>query len=828
LKVKKILFIIIVIAVLINAVASLDPGRSSLDRFTPSLERTESVTAIDYDDESIYLVEYDSNKTYIYRVDKNGKITALYSDTIHGNIAAMTVHNDNLYCVVDSLTDTANDNISWYILQLPANLKGGGAKRIYEERIDQENNLVARITDISGTSMRGGGLVIAGISDDGLTARTLKFKQEDFSEPILDLSVNAASPTDIIVSAVTNGSTLRIVHKSGAGLQEAAELKHTKQDIEFDSLTTPLSIRFSMLRIPSFAFAVWEIALTAALILSAAILLFSKKIANRTTAGFALSLLVLFTVLAQMQNISTTAALSQGRLDEARGKSVYISQILDGYRYTNFNSDTFFTTDSYSELSKHFGVYTDTRQEVITQSRTELIFVNHLDQPVTAISERFSFKLPANEAYCDAVMTAIESAIESHQSKSAISGRNTVSVTPCLYAGRVAAIVITQVSNDGIDYRLSRARSDYMQTGLTIIFAAVLIMFLFNKGLTHPLSRIIRRMGKYGDGRFDTGNYMNEFGKVSSKGDVGAMERAVTEMGVSLAINEYETKTMINSFYRFVPRGAEKLLNRAGIPEISSGDIACIKDNLCLLSVENRESVQKLSDDKGYMSFVNDCFSVIYENAQRLDGMLLSGDFNLSSLPIMFAGDSVKALQFGLDAITDGDNDNDGKTTPDFFMFLHNTKFLYGIAGTEEKAFPFLSSHEINFLNSYSSRLRSLNIKVVMTENYYKSLPAEHDFSARFVGFIASQDGAYRYKLYESLDCFCESEKLLRKRYNEKFQNAITMFLKNDFYLARSEFSSILRSNPTDGVARWYIFACEHLFNSGDLSQAAYNLFGIE
>ena len=83
------------------------------------------------------------------------------------------------------------------------------------------------------------------------------------------------------------------------------------------------------------------------------------------------------------------------------------------------------------------------------------------------------------------------------------------------------------------------------------------------------------------------------------------------------------------------------------------------------------------------------------------------------------------------------------------------------------------------------------------------------------------------FKLYEILDVFSSAEKALRLSLNEKFQEAVQLFYKNDFYLARNLFSAILKADPEDGIARWYLFASERFFNSGKPEEAVYNLFGV-
>jgi hypothetical protein len=246
------------------------------------------------------------------------------------------------------------------------------------------------------------------------------------------------------------------------------------------------------------------------------------------------------------------------------------------------------------------------------------------------------------------------------------------------------------------------------------------------------------------------------------------------------------------------------------------------------------------------MTFVNSCFGRIFECAGRYKGALLAGEF-LASLPILFTehlgsnhGDSVR---FGLDLIDTTTDRDSSLPTPDFFMLLHMTDFLYGIAGTEEKAFPFISSAELSFLFKCNSGLSKLGLRLVATQEYLDSFtqtagsadaapdansaPAP-DFSKRYVGIIQKPDDARKYRLYEMLDCLSDTERDVRLGYDEQVQNAIELFYNNDFYRAMVAFSAILKQNPKDGLIRWYAFACERYFEEGSAANVRYDLLGGE
>ena len=57
------------------------------------------------------------------------------------------------------------------------------------------------------------------------------------------------------------------------------------------------------------------------------------------------------------------------------------------------------------------------------------------------------------------------------------------------------------------------------------------------------------------------------------------------------------------------------------------------------------------------------------------------------------------------------------------------------------------------------------------------------------------------------------------------FKKALGLFYSNDFYLARNTFNEVLKVNPDDRIARWYLFNCEHNLNNSSDSEISYGLF---
>jgi hypothetical protein len=207
---------------------------------------------------------------------------------------------------------------------------------------------------------------------------------------------------------------------------------------------------------------------------------------------------------------------------------------------------------------------------------------------------------------------------------------------------------------------------------------------------------------------------------------------------------------------------------------------------------------------------------------------MVSSGLRLSAMEALFPDAPADGVQAGLDFLGKlRVQCAEGVPEARACLILHRASFLYGIAGRDDRLFPYLSSSELNFLGSYAPKLDEAGVRIVATEAYWNQLSG-CGFTARYIGFVSTDECGSAYKLYEILDAYPELERDLRRGYDSRFQEAINLFYRNDFYLARNLFSTLLRVCPGDGVARWYLFACERFFHEEGNAKADYSLFGTE
>lgn len=304
------------------------------------------------------------------------------------------------------------------------------------------------------------------------------------------------------------------------------------------------------------------------------------------------------------------------------------------------------------------------------------------------------------------------------------------------------------------------------------------------------------------------------------------LDHSMQDMCLSLSIRDYELRTTVRSYQRFVPQEMTDLLQRANVAEVDLGDSRRIEGYVGVFSVENRIQARNTLEDGAFVDFINHSFGLFQDCIQENRGQPLSGQLRLEAMDAMFSnpGDGIRA---GLDFLGQSrDTPVDGVPTPDPFLLFHKTSFLYGIAGKEERLFPYLSSGELEFLGGFARNFHEAGVRAVATESYWEELK-DSGFTGRYIGFVSDEERDMAYKLYEVLDAYPKLERDLLICYDSRFQEAINLFYHNDFYLARNLFSALLRACPQDGVARWYLFACEYFFHQ-ESGQADYRLFGLK
>lgn len=363
------------------------------------------------------------------------------------------------------------------------------------------------------------------------------------------------------------------------------------------------------------------------------------------------------------------------------------------------------------------------------------------------------------------------------------------------------------------------------RTGLVLLVlwgcAVVLLRFAAGR-ITAPAAALAAQMDRVADG--DTTPHEPSEGR----DELSQMERSLQLLCMNLSVMAYETSGTIRSYRRFVPERMAQLLERPVVEEIRLGDSRRVSGNVGIFSIGNRAEARNSLEDAAFVDFINHSFGVFHDSVTENHGCMVSSGLRLSSMEALFPDSAADGVRAGLDFLGRlRPRDTGAIPTPRGCLLLHKGSFLYGIAGREERLFPYLSSSELDFLGGFLPQLDQAGVRITVTEACWSQLEG-FGFTGRYIGFVSGGERLGSYKLYEILDAYPQLERELRKGYDARFQEALNLFYRNDFYLARNLFSSLLRACPDDGIVRWYLFACEQLFHQEGTAAPDYRLFGLK
>ncbi|MDE6640508.1 MAG: hypothetical protein K2K63_08290 [Acetatifactor sp.] len=332
---------------------------------------------------------------------------------------------------------------------------------------------------------------------------------------------------------------------------------------------------------------------------------------------------------------------------------------------------------------------------------------------------------------------------------------------------------------------------------LFLIGSVVSISLLIMQG--RELKRLAKAMDNVANGQM-------EVVKKSVHGkDVDYMWNSLLEIKKTISQINYTKFRIFESCYRFAPKNIEKILGKDSITEVKSGDMAPVYGTVASIfsaELENR--------DRRSAQVMNRFFKLIEKHQDAGDGYIVSGHSDLTMLKVLFLDDSRNTVEFESAFMRElcEDGSLEGLKTG---VFLHYAQYVYGVAGTEQQSFPFLLSREGKELEKYARWLQEMGLRLVITESVKSRENPEGNL--RYIGYILISDTGEKLRLYEVLDACPLAQRRLKTVTDVKFQKALQLFYQHDFYLARSTFSDVLKDNPEDAIAKWYLFTCEKYLN---------------
>jgi hypothetical protein len=379
--------------------------------------------------------------------------------------------------------------------------------------------------------------------------------------------------------------------------------------------------------------------------------------------------------------------------------------------------------------------------------------------------------------------------------------------------------LVTRIPVNGIEEVHSDLKYFYL---ITLIGWIIMMIYLRNflKKKWSYAEVIVTQMEKVSRGDYHIEN------KNVPDNEFGTIWMSLERMCKNIQIQRYRNTDTLDYIYQFAPQNFETLFNKEKLQDIEIGETLQISATVGIISVIDKDTLLTGRLQKQYVQYANQLMEILFSQEQSEQAIFLQNGSNLENVKVIFKEDSqsaITAVRYSVDCIETllGLTEKKYDTKP--FILLHTSQFSCGVAGGSRQIYPYVTSLELETLGIYVEQLKYCGVRMVVTKNTW--LQVEGKVSGRYIGYVKSKDQNDIYDLYEILDAYAQSQKLSRLKNMENFNNALKLYYANDLYLARSLFSDIVKECPDDGIARWYAFACDELFNREDRTNVRYDLF---
>lgn len=746
----------------------------------------------------VYAADNDMLFSTVYGFDSEGETVFFYREFNHfgeSSITQLACEGDFVYFLRETPQDAGS-------LWEPVRLARDGTAEPLGSALVSGRRSSSLTAPSYVAALDGGGEASAAVLDaaDG----SVLLAAQDFTQYLpIYASYSAGEEALYVQDGRGNWFSITSSRQAAASLQrETAALP--------ESVTVPLNIRLACKAPFLGAAALCSLAAWLLLLFLFLVVRRSKKLAVRASTAAGFFLLVSLAVIGAVMFRQSYGFRVEGRLEEARQSAVQTAESVSALAGAELLSSGFSDSEGYQTCAR-----------LLALSGAEL-FLEQDGSLAAAVSGQNAIGVSAGEALGAAAAAQAEQAMAGKEAEAwgpAGKRQAVTAAAPVLLNGVAVGVVVESRSAGDIFAEAARQLASTLLTGLCLLVVSCGLLTLLLWRMTSPLGRLSRQMEEISEGKLKMERI------APSRDELGQMAKSMQEMCMGLSIRDYELQSTLKSYGRFIPRDLASLLDRASVMEVSFGDVKSITGNVAVLAAVNRDRARAELDDAPFVDYVNRCFAAVNHSVSAHGGYILSSGFDMGMLRLYFPGSAQPALTSALELLgeTKGE-DTPEHPLPKFLLILHQTTFLYGVAGSDEQAFPFLSSQEMEFLSSYSRKLADAGSQIVLTHKFMSQLPK--DCHIRYIGYVTDEATQESYKLYELLDAYPELERNLRLWYDKDFQEAIQLFYRSDFYLARTIFSNLLRSCPGDGIAKWYLFACESYFQSGAGSD--FQLFSID
>lgn len=407
--------------------------------------------------------------------------------------------------------------------------------------------------------------------------------------------------------------------------------------------------------------------------------------------------------------------------------------------------------------------------------------------------------LPAEDLYKRAALTgeSVNGVIEDQQ------GRRLVCITPVGgLSGETVYLLETGVYTANVSaYTANYVKDFAVVCAAFLVIVLVMLMVLFYRILA-PIGEIKREMQLFADG--DRSIRIRS----TSEDELTGITQVFNKMADDINVQIVSLERLSETYYHFVPPSMIGLLGQDNLASLTLG--SSVKGNFAVMNVRLYPEESLSIEQKE--SLMNRFFSTVNRFAKQSEIVSIIDDANLQSIMLICKEGAEAAATAALTILARIDAENrlygaDGQL--DVAFVVDQTDVFFGICGDEERYIPVVLAPEFEKILEHTEFLRSMGSRFLMTEKAGEKLGSAARYARRYVGRLKTEELDIGF-----VDMYDEKgadEVRVMKQSQHAFDKAMELYEKGFYYEAKNLYARVLRENPGDMAAKYYIFRCEAL-----------------
>lgn len=350
-----------------------------------------------------------------------------------------------------------------------------------------------------------------------------------------------------------------------------------------------------------------------------------------------------------------------------------------------------------------------------------------------------------------------------------------------------------------IVYVLNHSKFDwtsYLVLNLMFVTYAISVM-LSLLVIFRPLEKINRTAKELAKGKK---NLMFDF--------EGAMEfesisDSLNEIQNNYRLNDKNLNKKENEYQKFLPKEYLKYFGKTKLEDVKVGDSVQVK--LCTMFCDLRSSYfssETLSLADNFLlikEFVDEVTKLVHTHKGFVDKYMGDGVlavFDSEDDALKSANEIAKHIDYKNIVSV-------GKEAINYGISLNSGMCVVGVVGEEKQKQFVVVSDVVNLCSRVENLNKIFHTRVLMTKQFMSNLKDAYNF--KYVGTIEFDDTTSKVPIFESLDAYEDSKRLLLQKTVGDFESGVRLYEQGELEKAKQYFVGCIKINQNDALSKLYL-----------------------